>query len=123
MENSRYLRFEDLEVWQKSAKLSADIYVNLKNLRDYCFKDHISKTGLSIPSNIAEGFERQSNREFIQFLSYAKGSCGELRSQIHIGIKIEYIDLEKGSSWIDEAIKISSMLSNLIKIRRSFVQK
>ncbi|OGB68365.1 MAG: four helix bundle protein [Caldithrix sp. RBG_13_44_9] len=123
MENFRFFRFEDLEVWQKSAKLSADIYVNLKNLRNYSFKDHISKTGLSIPSNIAEGFERESNREFIQFLSYAKGSCGELRSQIHIGIKIEYIDSETGSSWIEEAIKISSMLSNLIKTRRSFLQK
>jgi len=120
--NSRYLRFEDLEVWQKAARLSAEIYRKLKILRDYSFRDHITKTGLSISCNIAEGFERETHKEFIVFLSYAKGSCGELRSQIHIGIDINYIDSKTGKEWIDETIKISSMLSNLIKTRRSFLQ-
>ena len=62
MGNFRYSIFEDLEVWQRAARLSAEIYVKLKNLRDYSFRDHITKTGLSIPSNIAEGFERESNK-------------------------------------------------------------
>ncbi len=120
MVNFRYSRFEDLEVWQKAANLSADIYIKLKNLRDYSFRDHLTKTGLSISSNIAEGFERGSNKEFIKFLLYAKGSCGELRSQVQIGHKIGYIDLEIGLGWTEDAIIISSMLSNLIKARRSF---
>lgn len=122
MGDFRSSRFEDLEVWQKAASLSAIIYEKMKNLKDYSFRDHLTKTGLSISSNIAEGFERESNREFIKFLFYAKGSCGELRSQIHIGNKIGYIDSETGAEWMEEAIKISSMLRNLIKARRSFIR-
>ncbi len=75
------MRFEDLEVWKRAARLSANIYIQLKDLRDYGFKDQITRSGLSIPSNIAEGFERESQKENITFLSYAKGSCGELRCQ------------------------------------------
>ena len=65
--------FEDLEVWKRSARLSADIYKTLANLKDFGFKDQITRSGLSIPSNIAEGAERESSKEFINFLSYAKG--------------------------------------------------
>ncbi len=75
--------FEDLEVWKRSARLSADIYKTLANLKDYGFKDQITRSGLSIPSNIAEGAERESIKEFINFLSYAKGSAGELKTQIY----------------------------------------
>ena len=86
------MRFEDLDVWKKSTKLSAEIYKTLRNLKDYGFKDQITRSGLSIPSNIAEGFERVSQKECISFLSYAKGSCGELRTQIYIGMEIGYIE-------------------------------
>ena len=72
------MSFEDLEVWKRSARLSADIYKTLANLKDFGFKDQITRSGLSIPSNIAEGAERESIKEFINFLSYAKGSAGEL---------------------------------------------
>ena len=116
------MRFEDLEVWLNAARLSAEIYRKFRTLRDYSFRDHISKTGLSISSNIAEGFERETHKGFIVFLSYAKGSCGELRSQIHVGMDINYIDSKTGKEWIEETLKISSMLSNLIKTRRSFLQ-
>ena len=66
------MKFEDLEVWKRSARLSADIYKELLQLKDYGFKDQITRSGLSIPSNIAEGIERESNKECLQFLSYAK---------------------------------------------------
>jgi len=79
--------FEDLDVWKMSARLSADIYKKLANIKDYGFKDQITRSGLSIPSNIAEGLERDSQKETIRFRSYAKGSCGELRTQIYIGIE------------------------------------
>ena len=114
-----YQSFENLAVWKKSARLSSDIYKELRNLRDFGFKDQITRSGLSIPSNIAEGFERKSQKEFLNFLSYAKGSCGELRSQIYIGIDIGYIPKVLGETWIEEALQVSMMLGGLIKKKRA----
>jgi four helix bundle protein len=115
--------FEDLEVWKRARRLSAEIYRELANLKDYGFRDQITRSGLSVPSNIAEGFERNSQRECITFLSYAKGSCGELRTQIYIGMDIEYISQETGNRWLQEAKAISNMLGGLIKTKRGFVGK
>ena len=81
------MAFEDLDVWKRSASLSTEIYIELKQLKDFGFKDQITRSGLSIPSNIAEGIDRNSDKETINFLSYAKGSCAELRTQIYIGIR------------------------------------
>jgi four helix bundle protein len=114
------MQFEDLDVWKRAMNLSVSIYKDLKNLKDYGFKDQITRSGLSIPSNIAEGFERTSNKESVNFLSYAKGSCGELRTQIYMGINIEYINKEKGQEWLKEVNEISAMLNGLIKTRCSF---
>ncbi len=108
------MAFEDLDVWKRSAGLSADIYKVLSDLKDYGFKDQITRSGLSIPSNIAEGIERRSNKEKVNFLSYAKGSCGELRTQIYIGMKIGYLSKDKGNKWIAETKEISAMLSGLM---------
>ncbi|MFV2005611.1 MAG: four helix bundle protein [Gammaproteobacteria bacterium] len=101
--------FEDLDVWKRSAGLSADIYKILSNIKDYGFRDQITRSGLSIPSNIAEGLERNSDKEKINFLSYAKGSCGELRTQIYIGMKIGCLSKDKGTQWIAESNEISAM--------------
>jgi four helix bundle protein len=117
------MRFEDLQVWKRSARISAEIYKELGNLKNFSFRDQITRSALSISSNIAEGFERVSKRECIQFLSYARGSCGELRSQIYIGIEAKFIDKETGKRWLSEAIEISSMITGLIKTRRSFVNQ
>ncbi|PLX78083.1 MAG: four helix bundle protein [Desulfuromonas sp.] len=114
------MRFEDLEVWQRVMRLSSDIYIALNSLRDFGFRDQITRSGLSIPSNIAEGFERGSNKEFIRFLYYAKGSCGELRSQTYIGIEIGYVDKNTGALWLEETEQLSSMLGGLIKARAGF---
>ena len=115
------MRFEELEVWKRSARLSADIYKNLSSLKDYGFRDQITRSGLSIPSNIAEGFERESVKECLNFLSYARGSCGELRTQIFIGIDIGFIEKGLGNVWIKETTEISSMLTALMKAKRKFV--
>ncbi len=80
------MRFEDLDVWKRAARLSADIYKELRALKDYGFRDQITRSGLSVSSNIAEGFERESQKECLTFLSYAKGSLGELQSQIYFGM-------------------------------------
>ena len=116
------MRFEDLEVWKRAARLSADIYRQLADLKDYGFKDQITRSGLSIPSNTAEGFEREIQKDCIKFLTYAKGSCGELRCQIYIGMDIKYIPKDVGKKWIQETIEISSMLSGLIKTKRGFLK-
>ena len=79
--------------------------------------------GLSISSNIAEGYERESNLECIRFLSFAKGSCGEVRSQLYVGKKIEYLDAKSASTWIEESEVISKMLGSLIQKRKQFNQK
>jgi len=79
-------------------------------VQDYGFKDQIARSGLSVSSNIAEGMERASNKEKIRFLDIAKASAGELRTQVNIGIEIEYIKSESGNVWINETKEISAML-------------
>ncbi len=117
------MNFEDLEVWQKAAQLSTEIYRELMSLKDFSFRDQITRSSLSIPSNIAEGFERGSQKECVNFLNYARGSCGELRTQIHIGMQIGHIKKEKGERWKDDARRISSMLSSLIKTKKRFIEE
>ncbi|WP_210447107.1 four helix bundle protein [Vibrio crassostreae] len=108
-------RFEELDVWKRSCRLASDIFKHFSNTRDFGFKDQITRSALSVPSNISEGHERRSSKEFRNFLSYAKGSCGELRTQIYIGIDIGYIPAEMGRYWLKEAEDISKMLSGLMR--------
>lgn len=100
--------------------MSAELYRFARELNDWGFRDQLGRSGLSIPSNIAEGFERESNKECVNFLSYAKGSCGELRTQILIGIEAGHIPKELGNEWVEETREISLMLGGLIKTRKSF---
>ncbi|MEQ1485686.1 four helix bundle protein [Methyloglobulus sp.] len=90
------MRFEDLEVWKRSCRLSIEIYKALNNCKDFSFKDQITRSSLSVPSNIAEGFERNSDKDSVKFFYYAKGSCGDLRTQIYIGIEIGVISKQIG---------------------------
>ncbi len=122
-QNSTVNGFEDLEVWKRAARLSAAIYRELQNLKDYGFRDQITRSGLSIPSNIAEGFERKSHKEFAVFLNYARGSCGELRTQVHIGREIGYISAAAGKAWMAESKEISAMITALIKTTRGFIKE
>ena len=116
------MKFEDLEVWKRSAALSAEIYLELTELKDFGFRDQITRSGLSISSNIAEGFERNSDKETLNFLNYSKGSAGELRSQIYIGIKIGNLPPEKGRYWINEVTEISKMLYGLMQSIRNKIE-
>ena len=109
------MRFEDMDVWKRSSRLSANIYSNLLDLKDFGFRDQITRSSLSVPSNIAEGFERVSTRDKRNFLNYSKGSCAELRTQIYIGMEIGYIPKELGKNWVKETEEISSMLTGLMK--------
>ena len=111
-------KFEDLEVWKEGLKLSIDIYKLFKSTRDFAFRDQVQRSAVSIPSNIAEGYERQTNKEFIHFLFIAKGSCGELRSQIHIAKAVGMITKEEAEEIMDKTKKISAMLYKLIEARK-----
>jgi len=110
-----YQSFEDLEVWQKAYKLSVRIYRILEDCRDYGLKDQMTRAGVSIASNIAEGAERGSNAEFIRFMHIAKGSAAELRTQIAIACDTGIIQESDKNELIDEAKSISKMLHALIK--------
>lgn len=117
MENS-ISKFEDLNVWKESMNLVEIIYNELSNSKDYGLKDQMQRAAISIPSNIAEGFERNTNKEFIHFLYIAKGSCGELRTQHYLLKNLKILDENKCNNIVELTRKISAMLSKLIKTRK-----
>jgi len=109
--------FEDLEIWQEARKLCLDIkrLSNNDNFsRDFRFKDQILSSSGSVMDNIAEGFERGGNKEFINFLGFAKGSCGETRSQLYRAFDFQYISNEEFDSLLPKAIGLSKRISGFI---------
>ena len=87
-------KFEDLICWQKGRELTKAVYKAFKNCSDYGFKDQIQRASVSIISNIAEGFERGTKQEFINYLYIAKGSAGEVRAQLYIALDVDYLNIE-----------------------------
>jgi four helix bundle protein len=114
----RISRFEDLEVWKESMRLTGEIYRRFGNSHDYGFKDQIQRAAVSVPSNISEGYERQSNKGFVKFLFIARGSSGELRTQLYLAIDLKFIDTVSGWKLVEQTRKISAKISKLIKTRR-----
>ncbi len=88
----RIERFEDIEAWKEARELVKNIYDKFKDIRDYSFKDQIQRASVSVMSNIAEGFDRGTNKEFIQFLVIARGSLSELRSLLYNALDLDFID-------------------------------
>ncbi|OAD46404.1 four helix bundle protein [Polaribacter atrinae] len=110
-------RFEDLEIWQLARKLAQQVIFISKNTdlkNDYRFKDQIKASSGSVMDNIAEGFERDGNLEFRQYLSIAKGSAGEVRSQSYRLFDSEYISEEKLNNLIIECEHLSKKIANFI---------
>lgn len=110
-------RYEELKVWQIGRALVKAVYeltMTPDFARDFGLKDQIRRSAVSIPSNIAEGFERNGTREFIQFLYIAKGSAGELRTQLLIAADLAYITNEQFSAINTEVTNLGSMLYNFI---------
>ncbi len=115
---AKFNSFEDIIAWQKARELNIEIYTltkeaNFKN--DFALSDQIRRSIISVSSNIAEGFERETNKEFIRFLYIAKGSIGEFRSQLYLAYDIKYITKENFDGMLKKASEISKMLSGLIK--------
>jgi four helix bundle protein len=117
------LRFEHLDVWKRACRLACDVYKIFKLSRDFGLKDQMTRAAVSIASNIAEGEERESSAESARFLYFAKGSSGELVTQLYIAIEIGEIEKASGLKLICEAKEISAMLAALIKIRKGSVME
>ena len=112
------LKYQDLIVWQKAMQLVKMVYQLVKRLpkeETYVLSDQIRRSAVSIPSNIAEGQERNSTKEFIQFLSIAKGSKAELQTQLHICVEIGYLEDADIAEAINTSEEISRMIGALIK--------
>jgi four helix bundle protein len=110
--------FEDLEIWKSARRLAKEIHrltSEQQFSKDFRFRDQIRGAAMSVMSNIAEGYERSGNLEFIQFLYIAKGSCGEVRAQLYVAFDQSYI-AQKNCEELAQAFKrLSIMISNLIE--------
>ncbi|MEO8604156.1 MAG: four helix bundle protein [bacterium] len=110
-------RFEDLIVWQKARALTGEIYALAKLPSfavDRALRDQICRATVSVMSNIAEGFERRgSAAEFRRFVLIAKGSCGEVRSQLYVARDLNYLEAERFERTRTQAIEVSRMLQGL----------
>ncbi|MCD4795470.1 MAG: four helix bundle protein [Bacteroidales bacterium] len=119
MSFNKVKRFEDLIVWQKARILAKEVYILSKRKgisEDFGLKKQILNSSGSIPDNIAEGFERNGNKEYKQFLSIAKGSAGELRSQFYRIYDREILNEEEFNYFKNSVVEISKMLNSMMNI-------
>lgn len=108
-------RFEEIIAWQKAKELTLLIYPIMRNNRDYSFRDQIQRASISIMNNIAEGFERRTNKDMKNFLFIAKGSAGETRSMIDLGYSMKYFSKSEYDLVYGLTMDISKLLSGFIK--------
>jgi four helix bundle protein len=111
--------FENLDVWKRGCRLAVNVCVTAHGSKEFELKNQITRSSLSIPSNIAEGAERRSGADFARYLEYSKGSCGELRTQLMVHREVcRELGIEpfnKTSEMIEETREISKMLGSLIE--------
>ncbi|MBK7466478.1 MAG: four helix bundle protein [Saprospiraceae bacterium] len=108
-------RFEELIAWQKSQDLAVLIYDKFQKMKDFGFRDQICKAAISISNNIAEGFERNSNKDFARFLNIASGSCSETRSILYLAKKLNYINDNDQNVLLENGNEVSKIISGLRK--------
>ena len=113
-------RFEDLLCWQKSRELTKGVYTAMRSVSDHGFTDQIQRASVSVMSNIAEGFERGTRDTFVNYLHIAKGSCGEVRAQLYVGMDVGYLHTEELKDLKFKAEEVSKLLAGFIKgVKRS----
>jgi four helix bundle protein len=114
--------FEDLNVWKDAKTMVVAVYKTISESqmkRDFGFRDQIQRAAVSVMNNIAEGFERDNNRDFFQFLRYSKGSAGEVRSMLYIALDLDYITKEKFDELYELSVKIVKQIASLRRYLRS----
>ena len=109
-------KFEEIESWKLSKELNLELFRIFENSKMYFLKDQLLRASISIMNNIAEGFERQTNREFKQFLYIAKGSAAEVRSMLYLINDLNIVNEQTYNALNEKTISISKLLSNFIKI-------
>ena len=110
-------RFEDIEAWRKGRELKQRVYRLTKSgefAKDFALRDQVRRAVISVAANIAEGFERGGNKEFVQFLSNAKGSCGEVRDHLYTALDESYLTKQQFDAAYDDALQVSRMISGFI---------
>jgi four helix bundle protein len=116
-----YQSFEDLDVWKRACRLAVEVIRAFSDSKEYVFKDQMTRAAVSIPSNIAEGYERDSRLDVIRFFRIAKGSAAELRTQCYLAMKLELLPHDRCQTFIQECKEISAMLQGLIRARSRVV--
>jgi four helix bundle protein len=126
MEKKKIETFEDLQVWQRGIELVKQVYLLTKEgelRKDFGLRDQLRRASVSVPTNIAEGFERYSRKEYVQFLNIAKGSAGEVRSLIRVAFEVGYLDKSKYEKFYSHAMELSRMLSAQIQTLNKSIQR
>lgn len=105
------MQFEKLDVWKRASRLAFDIYKVTKDCKDYGFKDQVTRSAVSVSSNIAEGIERETVNDESKFLYYAEGSAGELVTKLYIGAEIGFIEKEHELKLVSESKEVAAMIA------------
>ncbi|MBD2337833.1 four helix bundle protein [Calothrix sp. FACHB-156] len=124
MERKKIETFEDLRVWQRAIDLVKQVYLLTQDgnfSKDFGLRDQIRRASVSIPTNVAEGFERFSRKEYLQFLNIAKGSAGEVRSLLRVALEVGYLEKSQYQELYSHAKELSSMLSNQMQALRKSI--
>lgn len=108
-------KFEDIIAWQKAQLIAFEIYKNFSNLKDFSFRDQICRASISISNNIAEGFDRNTKKDFARFLYIAKASCAEVKSILYLAESLNFIQAEHCEKIRNDCEETSKIIRGLIK--------
>ncbi|MBK7339734.1 MAG: four helix bundle protein [Saprospiraceae bacterium] len=111
----RITRFEDIVAWQKAQDVAVDIYTVFGSMKDFGFRDQICRATVSISNNIAEGFNRSSDADFIRYLYISLGSCNEVISMLYLAHRLKYIDETQKETLLNKSTEIAKIIRGLIK--------
>src|SRR5215469_4464653 len=114
---SKITKFEDIVAWQKARELTRKVYSHTKVgpfAKDFGLRDQVQRASVSIMGNVAEGFEREGDKEFVQFLSFSKGSCGEVKSHLYVALDQQYITQTQFANLYNEADEVGRLLAGFM---------
>jgi four helix bundle protein len=110
-----FKQFEDIIAWQRAQDLAIEIDNHFENIRNFSFKDQISRASVSVSNNIAEGFDRGSDADFKRFLYISRGSCSETKSMCYLAFRKKFISLEERDKLLKLCSEVARLLNGLIK--------